>query len=117
MAYWISTVSYTHLAAGACPVGAFQTVIGSSKFRFSYSITGILILFGVMPVSYTHLDVYKRQAQGDALAAQHHADLLLGADRSGAAVPAEDDHSATVPPHHVQDQPDEMCIRDSPQTR
>ena len=35
-------------AAGACPVGAFQAVIGSSKFRFSYYITGILILFGVL---------------------------------------------------------------------
>ena len=34
-------------AAGACPVGAFQAVVGSSKFRFSYYITGILILFGV----------------------------------------------------------------------
>ena len=31
-------------AAGACPVGAFQAVVGSSKFRFSYYITGILIL-------------------------------------------------------------------------
>ena len=30
-------------AAGACPVGAFQAVIGSSKFRFSYYITGIQI--------------------------------------------------------------------------
>ena len=37
-------------AAGACPVGAFQAVIGSSKFRFSYYITGILILFGVLLV-------------------------------------------------------------------
>ena len=35
-------------AAGACPVGAFQAVVGSSKFRFSYYITGILILFGVL---------------------------------------------------------------------
>ena len=35
-------------AAGACPVGAFQAVIGSSKFRFSYYITGILSLFGVL---------------------------------------------------------------------
>ena len=33
-------------AAGACPVGAFQAVVGSSKFRFSYYITGILILSG-----------------------------------------------------------------------
>ena len=37
-------------AAGACPVGAFQAVVGSSKFRFSYYITGILILFGVLLV-------------------------------------------------------------------
>ena len=35
-------------AAGACPVGAFQAVVGSSKFRFSYYITGILILFGLL---------------------------------------------------------------------
>ena len=31
-------------AAGACPIGSFQAVVGSSKFRFSYYITGILIL-------------------------------------------------------------------------
>ena len=35
-------------AAGACPIGAFQAVVGSSRFRFSYYITGILILFGVL---------------------------------------------------------------------
>ena len=35
-------------ATGACPIGSFQAVVGSSKFRFSYYITGILILFGVM---------------------------------------------------------------------
>ena len=35
-------------AAGACPIGAFQAVVGSSKFRFSYYITGILILLGVL---------------------------------------------------------------------
>ena len=29
-------------------MGAFQAVVGSSKFRFSYYITGILILFGVL---------------------------------------------------------------------
>lgn len=34
-------------AAGACPIGAFQAVAGSSKFRFSYYITGMLILLGV----------------------------------------------------------------------
>lgn len=34
-------------AAGACPIGAFQAVAGSSKFRFSYYITGLLILLGV----------------------------------------------------------------------
>ena len=35
-------------AAGACPIGAFQAVVGSSKFRFSYYVTGILILLGVL---------------------------------------------------------------------
>ena len=35
-------------AGGACPIGAFQAVAGSSKFSFSYYITGILILFGVL---------------------------------------------------------------------
>ena len=35
-------------AAGACPIGAFQAVVGSSKFSFSYYITGILILLGVL---------------------------------------------------------------------
>lgn len=27
-------------ATGACPIGAFQAVVGSSKFKFSYYITG-----------------------------------------------------------------------------
>lgn len=35
-------------ATGACPIGAFQAVVGSSKFNFSYYITGILIFFGIM---------------------------------------------------------------------
>ena len=35
-------------ATGACPIGAFQAVVGSSRFKFSYYITGILILFGVL---------------------------------------------------------------------
>ena len=30
-------------AAGACPIGAFQAVVGSSKFQFSYYITGFFI--------------------------------------------------------------------------
>ncbi len=34
-------------ASGACPIGAFQAVVGSSKFKFSYYITGFLILLGV----------------------------------------------------------------------
>ena len=34
-------------ATGACPIGAFQAVVGSSKFSFSYYITGFLILLGV----------------------------------------------------------------------
>lgn len=35
-------------ASGACPIGAFQAVAGSSKFGFSYYITGFLILVGVL---------------------------------------------------------------------
>lgn len=35
-------------AAGACPIGSFQAVVGSSKFSFSYYITGFLILVGVL---------------------------------------------------------------------
>ena len=35
-------------ASGACPIGAFQAVVGSSKFRFSSYITGTLILRGVL---------------------------------------------------------------------
>ena len=35
-------------ASGACPIGAFQAVVGSSKFSFSYYITGFHILLGVL---------------------------------------------------------------------
>lgn len=35
-------------ASGACPIGSFQAVVGSSKFSFSYYITGFLILLGVL---------------------------------------------------------------------
>lgn len=35
-------------ATGACPIGAFQAVVGSSKFKFTYYITGFFILLGVM---------------------------------------------------------------------
>ncbi len=35
-------------ATGACPIGSFQAVVGSSKFSFSYYITGILIFLGMM---------------------------------------------------------------------
>lgn len=35
-------------AAGACPIGSFQAAVGSSKFHFSYYITGFLILVGVL---------------------------------------------------------------------
>ena len=48
---------------------------------------------------FAHL--HRVQAQGDALAAQHHADFLFGADGSGAAVSAKDGHGAAVPLHHV----------------
>ncbi len=35
-------------ASGACPIGSFQAVVGSSRFGFSYYITGFLILLGVL---------------------------------------------------------------------
>ena len=35
-------------ASGSCPIGAFQAVVGSSKFSFSYYVTGFLILLGVL---------------------------------------------------------------------
>lgn len=35
-------------ASGACPIGSFQSVVGSSKFNFSYYVTGALILLGVL---------------------------------------------------------------------
>lgn len=35
-------------ASGACPIGSFQSVVGSSKFSFSYYITGFLILLGAL---------------------------------------------------------------------
>lgn len=35
-------------AIGACPIGAYQAVVGSSKFKFSYYISGFLIFVGVM---------------------------------------------------------------------
>ncbi len=35
-------------ATGACPIGSFQAVVGSSKFNFSYYVIGLLILFGTL---------------------------------------------------------------------
>lgn len=35
-------------AAGSCPIGAMQNVIGSSSFKFAYYVTGILILLGIL---------------------------------------------------------------------
>ncbi len=35
-------------ASGACPIGSFQAVVGSSKFNFAYYVTGFLILIGIL---------------------------------------------------------------------
>lgn len=35
-------------AAASCPIGSLQAVIGSSKFKFSYYIVGMMIFIGVM---------------------------------------------------------------------
>ena len=34
--------------------------------RIALGVLGIALLLGLVAVSYTHLDVYKRQAMGDA---------------------------------------------------
>lgn len=35
-------------AAASCPIGSLQAVIGSSKFHFTYYVTGFLIFIGVL---------------------------------------------------------------------
>ena len=60
---WLDAVSYTHLGT---------TKIGKYVLNHSYMLPGLVctvvsvvsaILIGAVAVSYTHLDVYKRQAQ------------------------------------------------------
>ena len=49
--HWVKSFQAFHRpcpASGDCPIGAFQAVVGSSKFSFSYYITGFLILLGVL---------------------------------------------------------------------
>lgn len=35
-------------AMGACPIGSMQAVIGTIKYNFSFYVSGMLLLFGVM---------------------------------------------------------------------
>lgn len=35
-------------STGACPIGAFQAVVGAKQYSFSYYVVGILMFFGVM---------------------------------------------------------------------
>jgi polyferredoxin len=35
-------------ALGSCPIGSFQAVLGSAKYKISFYVTGILILFGTL---------------------------------------------------------------------
>lgn len=35
-------------AAGSCPIGSLQAVIGSKKYKFSYYVIGLIMFFGVM---------------------------------------------------------------------
>ena len=42
----------------------YSDELARSMFRFS--ILYLALLFGALPVSYTHLDVYKRQAWSNA---------------------------------------------------
>ena len=51
-----STVSYTHLQQGRV-----NAVMVQSLDRLSHDITTLYRILRFLPVSYTHLDVYKRQ--------------------------------------------------------
>ena len=44
------------------------------------------------------------QAQGNAIAAQHHTDFFLGVYKVGAVVPVQNGHGTAVPLQHVQNQ-------------
>ena len=60
-------------ATGACPIGAFQAVVGSSKFKFSYYITGFFILLGVTlgrSITKTIRITYFRYLRGFSLAVE-----------------------------------------------
>lgn len=35
-------------ALGACPIGSLQSVMGSRRFRFSFYVFGLLLLFGIV---------------------------------------------------------------------
>ncbi|MCK5129550.1 MAG: 4Fe-4S binding protein [Clostridiales bacterium] len=35
-------------AIGSCPIGALQSVIGDYKYKFSFYVTGLLVLFGTI---------------------------------------------------------------------
>lgn len=35
-------------AAGSCPIGSLQAVIGSKKYKFSYYVIGLIMFFGVI---------------------------------------------------------------------
>ena len=35
-------------ALGSCPLGSLQAVLGTAKYRFSYYVTGLLLMFGLV---------------------------------------------------------------------
>ena len=76
----------------------------------SISRSAFSCICGHIQPHHTVTELFHQLGYTTALAAQHHADFLLGTDRSGAAVPAKNGHGAAVPLHHVQDQPDGSAL-------
>ena len=79
---------------------------------------GASAALGVMPVSYTHLDVYKRQIHVLGVGVGDLGDLLLGcrSDREEGLAVTLDELPVDEEPVALLQVQDEMCIRDSART-
>ena len=106
----ISSTITSGMAAGSIFAGIFGE---SYHIKDSHSQVGVILSLGIAPVSYTHLDVYKRQGQGDEVIVQSftfcassHPVTYLG------AVPVfvdSEKETWNMSPELLEE---EMCIRD-----
>ena len=67
-------------------VVALQSVWNDSGFSAFTMGHAIMMLVGIIPVSYTHLDVYKRQVQQND-ANKHHDSITHGESGETAVIP------------------------------